>query len=137
MILIVCIDNKNGMLFNRRRQSQDRILRARILQLTTQSRLWMNAYSAKQFDISAPQICVAEDFLSQAAPGEYCFLENPVPSNLLEQTEQVILYRWNRDYPADVYFTLDLSGFQLRQTTDFAGSSHKKITEEIYTLCKN
>ena len=134
MILIVCVDNKNGMLFNRRRQSQDRILRARILELTAQSRLWMNAYSAKQFDAPAPQICLAEDFLSQAAPGEYCFLENAVPSSLLEQIEQVILYRWNRDYPADVHFTLDLSGFQLSQTTDFTGSSHEKITEEIYAL---
>ena len=39
MILIVCVDNKNGMLFNRRRQSQDRMLRTRILEMTAQSRL--------------------------------------------------------------------------------------------------
>lgn len=136
MILIVCVDNKNGMLFNRRRQSQDRMLRVRILEMTARSRLWMNAYSAKQFDESAPQITVAEDFLSRAASGEYCFLENTDPSPCLDRLEQVILYRWNRDYPADVRFTLDLSGFRLRQRVDFAGSSHEKITEEIYTPCE-
>lgn len=136
MILIVCVDNKNGMLFNRRRQSQDRILRARILEMTAQSRLWMNAYSAKQFDESAPQITVAEDFLLRAASGEYCFLENADPTPCLDRLEQVILYRWNRDYPADVRFTLDLSGFRLCQREDFAGSSHEKITEEIYTPCE-
>ena len=34
MILIVCVDDHNGMMFNHRRQSQDRVLRADILELT-------------------------------------------------------------------------------------------------------
>ena len=34
MILIVCVDDHNGMMFNHRRQSQDRILRGDILELT-------------------------------------------------------------------------------------------------------
>ena len=34
MILIACVDDKFGMLFNRRRQSQDRMLRERVLRLT-------------------------------------------------------------------------------------------------------
>ena len=58
------------------------------------------------------------------------------PQVMVDRLEQVILYRWNRDYPADVRFTLDLSGFRLRQRVDFAGSSHEKITEEIYTPCE-
>ena len=33
MVLIVCVDDHNGMMFNHRRQSQDRILRADILNL--------------------------------------------------------------------------------------------------------
>ncbi len=137
MILIVCVDNQNGMLFNHRRQSQDRALRARILARSAHSRLWMNAYSAKQFDPTAPQVTVSEAFLSQATAGEYCFLENTDPAPCLDRLEQVILYRWNRDYPADVRFTLDLSGFRLHQRVDFAGSSHETITEEIYIPCEN
>ena len=49
MVLIVCVDDHNGMMFNHRRQSQDRILRADILELTDGKKLWMNAYSKKQF----------------------------------------------------------------------------------------
>lgn len=49
MVLIVCVDDHNGMMFNHRRQSQDRVLRADILELTDGKKLWMNAYSEKQF----------------------------------------------------------------------------------------
>ena len=49
MKIIVCVDNQNGMMFNHRRQSQDRALRKRILELTGGKKLWMNAYSQKQF----------------------------------------------------------------------------------------
>lgn len=41
MILIVCVDDHNGMMFNHRRQSQDRILRGDILELTEGKILWM------------------------------------------------------------------------------------------------
>ena len=34
MKIIVCVDNQNGMMFNHRRQSQDCVLRKRILELT-------------------------------------------------------------------------------------------------------
>ena len=47
--------------------------------------------------------------------------------------DEVYLFQWNRDYPADMYFTVDLkTGFKKIKVEDFAGSSHKKITLEIY-----
>ena len=46
--------------------------------------------------------------------------------------ESVVLYKWNRVYPADQYFTMDLSDWKLVETAEFAGSSHEKITEESY-----
>ena len=49
MIIVICADDKNGMMFNGRRQSQDRILREKILADAGNSKIWMNAYSAKQF----------------------------------------------------------------------------------------
>ena len=49
MILIVAVDDRNGMTFNHRRQSQDKRLRERILSMTKNGKLWMNAYSHKQF----------------------------------------------------------------------------------------
>ncbi|MCQ2450279.1 MAG: ribonuclease Z [Clostridia bacterium] len=133
MILIVCIDDKGGMLFNRRRQSKDSVLRQRVLKLTADTRLWMNAYTKGQFTEEAANITVAEDFLSRAEKGEYCFVEDADYTAALEKAEQIIVYRWNRHYPADRRFTVDLSDWKLAAESEFAGSSHEKITEEVYT----
>ena len=131
MKIIVCVDKKNGMLFNSRRQSQDSLLRERILELSKSSKLWMNNYSAKQFDNSS-EIQVSDTFVQLAGAGEFCFIENSeIPT---ENIEEIILYKWNRTYPADVFFDFDLkkNGFKKISSNDFVGSSHEKITEEIY-----
>lgn len=131
MKLIVCVDDDNGMMFNRRRQSQDSVLRDRIVSLCAGSVLWMSEYSAKQFpDREAVQ--ADNDYMIKARDEDYCFIEDAGYS--LDQCAEVILYRWNRRYPADRYFEADLKtqGFRLVSKNDFAGSSHKKITEEIY-----
>ena len=134
MVLIVCVDDHNGMMFNHRRQSQDRILRADILELTDGKKLWMNAYSRKQFaESDAEKIRVDETFLDAAGDGEFCFVENADVSGCAERIEEIYLYHWNRDYPADVYFPVDLSVWKCVETKEFAGSSHEKITRERYT----
>lgn len=131
MIVIVCVDDDGGMLFNHRRQSQDALLRKRILHLTAGKRLWMNAYSAGQFEAS-PQLCIAEDFLRQAGAEDYCFVEDADLVPYVSQIRQLILYRWNRRYPSDRRFPLDLAGWTLLRSADFTGHSHPIITEEIY-----
>ena len=128
MILIACVDDNMGMAFNHRRQSQDRILRRRLLERVGVSKLWMSPYSARQFDALPENVLVTERFLSEAGAGEYCFAELNCP----DDAEGVVLYRWNRSYPTDMHFTLNLTGFRLTERTDFAGFSHPKITEEIY-----
>ena len=52
MNIIVCLDDKNGMLFNKRRQSSDIKIIDRIMEITQDSALLMNSYSAKQFSRS-------------------------------------------------------------------------------------
>ena len=128
MLLIVCVDDNMGMAFNHRRQSQDRLLRRRLLERVGASKLLMSPYTARQFDALPENVQVSEMFLSEAEAGEYCFAELSCP----DDAEGVVLYRWNRSYPADVHFTLDLSAFRLAERTDFPGFSHPKITEEIY-----
>lgn len=77
MILIACVDDRGGIAFNHRRQSSDSVVRDRILDLTAGSRLWMNEYSAKQFDVDAmPQINISGEFLNEAVPGDYCLVED-------------------------------------------------------------
>lgn len=131
MILIVCVDDAGGLGFNRRRQSQDRALRARMLRKW--GRLWMNAYSAGQFAKEDP-VTADEDFLEKSGPGDACFAEGPAAAEALDRAEKLVLYRWNRKYPADCHFPLDLEarGWRLEEAAEFAGSSHEKITEEVY-----
>ena len=137
MIIIQCVDNRNGTFFNRRRQSQDRLLRSRILSELHGRRLWMNAYSLRQFQKELPlevRLSVDEDFLTKAGTGEVCFVEGLPLLPWLDRIEQVILYRWNRDYPADTYLdlALDAPTWSLAAREDFPGFSHPMLTKEVY-----
>lgn len=132
MILIACVDDNLGMLFNNRRQSMDSVLRGRILTMCAGKKLWMNAYSRKQFNTDAEGITVDENFMAKAGSDDYCFAENISVKPYEIEMQKIILYRWNRVYPADLYFDIDLKNWHLKESNDFAGSSHDKITEEVY-----
>lgn len=132
MILLACADDDLGMMFNGRRQSQDRVLRQYILEMTGHSRLWMNAYSRKQF-LEPGEILTEEACLARAGQGEFCFVEDLDPAPYRDRIEKIILFRWNRSYPADVYFDRSLlEGRKLTVAEEFPGSSHEKITREDY-----
>lgn len=133
MIAAVCIGEGNGMLFNRRRVSRDRRQQEDLLALCGNGRLWMGGCSAPLFSWAAERVTVDEDFLEKAGPGELCFVEDRALAPAADRVEAVVLYRWNRAYPADVRFDLDLSGFQLAERTEFPGVSHERITREFYT----
>ncbi len=132
MILIVCVDDGLGMAFNHRRQSQDRLLRERLLARTAGRTLWMSAYSARQFG-GEENIRVAEDCLACVGAGECCLVETQSPQAYVDRVEQIWLYRWNRSYPADLRFAIPLEEWQLTERVEFAGHSHETISEEIYT----
>ena len=135
MNLIVCLDDRQGMLFNARRQSSDSKLRARMLELVGEHKLWMNGYSARQFFELPLNVCVDEAFLQKAEQADYCFAENAEITEYVPKAEGIVIYRWNRTYPADVHFPVHLlCGFQLVSSTDFAGSSHERITEDMYEI---
>lgn len=132
MNIVVCIDKNNGMFFNNRRQSQDAVLRNKVNELCNGARLFMSNYSGLQFS-DFPDIIATDDFLSQAQNGDFCFIEDGVLPTV-DSIENVFIFKWNRHYPADVYFELDLkhNGFKRDKKEDFVGSSHEKITLEIY-----
>ena len=132
MTLILCVDNHGGMLFHGRRQSRDRMLQEDLLQETAGGRLWMNAYSAGQFPPSA-RILVSESPLTQAESPDFCFVENLAVQPFLKQANRLILYCWNRVYPADaVIFRSPGPAWTLLRQSEFSGSSHEKITKEFY-----
>lgn len=135
MILALCVDDKNGMAFNGRRQSMDRLLRADLLAEAEEGPLWVSPYTASQFDPTPIALRAAEDFLLRAGAGEVCFAEFPPLAQALDRVEGILLYRWNRTYPADQYLDFEpaAAGFRLVSTGDFSGSSHTTLTKEVYT----
>lgn len=135
MTLIVCVDDHLGMAFNRRRQSMDRAVRTRMLALAGAEKLRMCPASAGQFPPEdAPRIYAGEDYLAAAGPTAVCFAETDNPAPYLDRLDTLVLYRWNRRYPADTFFPLDpaAGGWRLLRTEDFPGYSHEKVTEEVY-----
>lgn len=129
MQVIITVENRNGMLFNHRRVSRDQKISERILAYCKEKRLWMNAYSAKLFE-NNPQIRVSETFLEQK--DAICFVEDQDVTPYLPEIDTIILFHWNRDYPADFFFTVDLSEWNRIHREEFAGKSHEKITMEVY-----
>ena len=128
MHLILCADDRNGLSFCGRRLSRDRLLIEHMLMLSAGQRLWVHPYSLPLFPSDA--VIAHEAFLDKAQAGEYCFLEI---SRLPETVESVVLYRWNRAYPATETLPQNLlSSMHLVHTEEFPGSSHEKITMEKY-----
>lgn len=122
MILISCADNSLGLRFNGRRQSRDRSVSARILERTG-GELWL----AKESEQLFPE---ARTHIVPEPAGAWCFWERPTEAS----PEKIILYRWNRDYPGDEFFSFPggADRWILESREDFKGFSHETITEEIY-----
>lgn len=125
MKLIVCLDKQNGMLFNHRRQSRDRMVIADILETVGDAVLWVSAYSARLFPAERVRICTQ----LPAGTEDYCFAEDLLPD---EMPQELTVYRWNRVYPADTFFPLQLSQWKQISFEEFAGFSHEIIAKECY-----
>lgn len=132
MIAIVCVDDSFGMMFNNRRQSRDKAVIEKITQLTKDRRLWINEYSKELFSENITNLNIDNNFLAEAMEGEFCFIENCQLSTYEKWVEKIILFKWNRAYPSDVVFDIDLSNWKLSEIDEFVGNSHDKITMEVY-----
>ena len=111
MRLIVCLDDKNGMAFNHRRQSRDRIVTEKIEELVKGSTLYFSPYSAKLFP--SGDFEPSEDYLSRAGADDFCFVELEDIAPYEQQIKEITAFRWNRVYPADLKFPIDLTQWSL------------------------
>ena len=135
MHLFLCVDEQMAMGFNHRRQSRDLRVYLDILTQTQGQVLYMSPYSLPLFPTeSHSHILVSETFLTDAPAEAYCFVEKPPLLPFLQQIEAITLYRWNRIYPGDTFLDITLAppDWQLKETKEFAGNSHKKITRQLY-----
>ncbi|MBU5458942.1 hypothetical protein [Anaerostipes sp. MSJ-23] len=130
MIVMICLDDKGGMRFHDRRQSQDRILRQRMKEIVKDAKVFMNETSEKLYQEFQNRV-VCKDFLEKAGENDYCLVEDQSLLPLEKEIKKIIIFWWNKIYPADMFFDLSLDQWQLVETKEFEGSSHQ-ITEEIY-----
>ena len=158
MRIIVCVDNRMGMCFNGRRVSRDRVVSGDILEMTRENVLWMapgaeklfaEALKAKEEEDqefgrgkkiqnagrmeNEKMWKIDRDFLEKAKAEDFCLVEAENLTGSEEKIEEIVLYKWNRDYPADLFFKVDLSKWKLKERKEFSGYSHEKITREIYS----
>lgn len=127
MILALCVDDQNGLRFNRRRQSRDKEVIRDLLASAQTVRIHPDSKSL--FD--GQSVHVGEDYLALAEEGELCFCEDDGYLPYADKIEQILLYRWNRVYPRDLCFEFP-GQWRLAETRNFPGSSHEKISREVY-----
>ena len=133
MIVYITVDDNMGLMFNNRRQSQDRILRSDVLIDCGEKRLWMNSYSESLFDKTVNKnIIIDDDFLYKAKEADCCYVETYNLTEFEAKISKIVLYRWNRVYPADLYLEINLSEWKLVSSKEFVGSSHNRITKEVW-----
>ena len=121
MNIIICLDDRNGMMFNKRRQSRDKKVIQNMRELCVESHLWTSDYSGLLFEMK--DVYVTDNFLEHAAEDDYCFIESIDPNEIEVPINKIVVYRWNRVYPADLYCTLDFSNYKLIDEKEFPGSS--------------
>ena len=134
MKLIVCVDDKNGLSFNHRRQSRDRVVAEKIAAITEGKTLWTSPYSVCLFQDLRVELRVCDEYIQCALPGDYVFVELQEPLPVLEKASSVYVFRWNRSYPQDRVFPMKLleKKMKLISTEIFEGKSHPAITLEAY-----
>lgn len=132
MTIFICLDDNNGILFNHRRQSRDKAVLKDMLDIA-EGKVWMNAYSSKLFGRASDKVIVEDDLFGCAPKESCCFVEDISLKPHEDKLEVIIVYYWNRTYPADVYLDIDLNlGWEITHTKEFGGTSHEKITRKIY-----
>ena len=133
MIAAVCIDDRGGMMFNNRRVSRDAVQQEDLVRWCEGRKLWMAPYSASLF--AAWDVSADEDFLQKAEADDVCFVEDRLLGPVRDRIDGLIVYRWNRSYPADLHLDIvPAEEFALKEQTEFTGKSHERITREIYEL---
>lgn len=131
MKVIVCLDDNKGMMFNHRRLSRDSKVIDSINTMVDTETLSMNSYSYPLFKDQMIHCIVDDCFLDSNFNGYY-FVEDNDLSQYESKVDEIIIYWWNRKYPSDVKFAIDLNLYSLYDSEEFIGNSHEKITKEIY-----
>lgn len=129
MVIITCLDQKNGMRFNHRRQSRDREIIKDIYETLLDAPLYMHPNSETLFKNYPGTIITDTDFMDKT--NMFCFVESSDFNK--EYVDEIIIYRFDKTYPADEFFPIHLSDYVLMAESEFKGYSHDLITKQVYS----
>lgn len=134
MTVIVCLDDNKGMMFNNRRQSRDRVLVSDLISTAAGNPIYIKEYSKTLFsgDNLYSEIKVCNNPFEDCSCDDIYFNETDSMLSCEDSVEKVIVYNWNRSYPSDLKFELDLDSYTLVNSEAIKGSSHEKIIKEVY-----
>lgn len=132
MTAIVCVEDRGGILFLKRRVSRDREVYRDIAE--NYDKIYMTSYSLPLFDGVKIEAGIRLSPISEGQHGDVCFVESGEIADRIHRISRLVIYRWNSRYPSDVKlgFEPEDMGFSHLSTTEFAGYSHEKITKDIY-----
>ena len=131
MKLIFTMDNNNAVRFCGKRQSKDRAVADKILDLTN-GNLYVEPSTAGFF-LHTKSVATFHvvDSIKDVPDDAYFFVEHPLLPSELFAAEEIHVFRWNRQYPSTKADRINIPGLP-HVTEEFPGYSHKKITWEVY-----
>ena len=130
--IILCTDKENGRLFFGKRTATDAEVRKHILALD--DKIFVDNYTAGQFKETEDKskLCIV-DSPARIADGTAFIEKEDVP----EDADRIIIFRWDKKYPADKYFDFSFAGWHKTKNEKFQGYAHDKVTMEVWEKNKN
>ncbi len=131
--VILCLCDRGGMTFNKRRQSRDRLLIDDLCK-NTDGYIYIEEYSLPLFEGYEDRVKVISNLPTDVPEGEIMFTERVSPDGFLEDVSRLIIYRWGRKYPFDTSFIAvpEAVGFSKVLEYEFVGKAHEKITKGVF-----
>ncbi len=132
MTAVICIDNYAGIGYNKRRQTRDAGIIRDAVSMCKGGRIVITPTSEKLF-AGIPHIC-AENPLSVMGKDDLYYAEFDVFEDVFDKADTVVIYSWNRAYPADVYFQYDPEehGMTAESETLINGTSHDDVIKRVF-----
>lgn len=129
MKAIITLDNKYGYSLFGKRLSWDREIEKNVFEnLAEDESLFVSPYTMKSFSEPSQSRLISPIPDDREKDITAFFEVDDIPSTL----DELIVYRWNRNYPSDKKYNPYLHGWKRLSSEDFPGHSHNKITREVY-----
>ena len=93
----------------------------------------MSNYSAKLFaNYEGLNITADDAFFELAASDDHVFAETAIPRDYSDKITKLVVFKWNKVYPSDTKLDLSFADYTPAETIEFKGTSHDKITCEVW-----